>query len=56
MSRKKVKKPVTPAKSKSKKKTESVVPKLIYAHASPRSVGGVSLFEAQNQSAVRCVP
>lgn len=29
-----------------KKKTQSVMPKIIYANASPRSVGGVSMFEA----------
>jgi len=47
MSKKKTKAPVT--KAKTKKKAASVVPKLIYAQASPRSVGGVSMFEAQNQ-------
>ena len=32
-----------------KKKTESVIPKVIYANASPLSVGGVSLFDAGNR-------
>jgi len=32
-----------------RKKTKSVIPKIIYANASPRSVGGVSMFDAGNQ-------
>jgi subtilisin family serine protease len=35
--------------SRSAKAKKPTVPKLIYAQASPRSVGGVSLFEAQTQ-------
>lgn len=32
-----------------KNKTQSVIPKVIYANASPLSVGGVSMFEAGNR-------
>lgn len=32
-----------------KKRTQSVIPKLIYANASPLSVGGVSMFEGGNR-------
>ena len=47
MSRKKTKKPGVQVKRGKKK--DSTIPKIIYAQASPRSVGGVSMFEAQNQ-------
>ena len=36
-----------------KKKAESVMPKRIYANVSPRSVGGVSMFDAGNQITAR---
>ncbi len=39
-----------------KKKSRSVIPKVIYANASPLSVGGVSLFEAGNQISAETVP
>ena len=42
MSTKKTKAP----KARRKEKAESVMPKVIYANASPRSVGGVSMFDA----------
>ncbi len=47
MSKKKTKAPAT--KAKTKKKAESPIPKIIYGQASPRSIGGVSMFEAQTQ-------
>jgi subtilisin family serine protease len=34
---------------RAKKKTDSEIPKIIYANASPLSVGGVSMFEAGDQ-------
>jgi hypothetical protein len=34
------------AKPRRKEKAESVMPKIIYANASPRSVAGVSMFDA----------
>jgi len=36
-------------KAPAKKKAASVIPKVIYANASPRSVGGVSMFDAGDQ-------
>ena len=48
MAKTKTKSPATKSKAKTKK-AKSPIPKLIYAQASPRSIGGVSLFDAQNQ-------
>jgi len=39
-----------------KKKAKSVIPKTIYANASPRSVGGVSMFDAGDQINAETVP
>ncbi|MDF0675830.1 MAG: S8 family serine peptidase [Nitrospira sp.] len=38
-----------------KKKTQPAIPKVIYANASPFSVGGVSMFEVGNQISVETV-
>jgi hypothetical protein len=38
-----------------KKKKESAIPKVIYAQASPKSVGGVSMFESQGQITAQSV-
>src|SRR5437764_14850198 len=51
MSTKKTKAP----KARRKEKAESVMPKIIYANAAPRSVGGVSMFDAGNRISAETV-